>query len=104
MTQWVEKLLTLADVAIAPHFAVRPVERALALVAVDALGVVLAVLADAAALVVTVDVQREALLVDLLRVDALVRVAVAVAGCGEISVDKLRLILMFVNRKKYDVL
>ena len=47
--------------------------------AVDALGVVLALLADAAALVVEVDVEGEGVGVDLLVVLALVRVAVAVA-------------------------
>ena len=55
--------------------------------AVDALGVVLALLADAAALVVEVDVEREAVGVDLLVVLTLVGVAVAVA----------RLALEFVN-------
>ena len=56
-----------------------PVEGVYALVAVDAPGVVLALLADAAALVVEVDVEREAVGVDLLVVLALVGVAVAVA-------------------------
>ena len=56
-----------------------PVEGVDALVAVDAPGVVLALLADAAALVVEVDVEGERGGVDLLVVLALVRVAVAVA-------------------------
>ena len=46
---------------------------------VDALGEVLALLTDAASLVVEVDVEREVVGVDLLVVLALVRVAVAVA-------------------------
>ena len=46
---------------------------------VDALGEVLALLTDAAPLVVEVDVEREVVGVDLLVVLALVRVAVAVA-------------------------
>ena len=57
----------------------RPVEGVDALVAVDAPGVVLALLADAAALVVEVDVEGEGGGVDLRVVLALVRVAVAVA-------------------------
>jgi hypothetical protein len=55
----------------------------LALIAVDSLGVVSAVLANAAAFVTPMDVQRLSSLVNFLGVDTFVGVAVAVASCGE---------------------
>lgn len=57
-------------------------ESIFALVAVDSLGVVTTVLADTATLVATVNVHRFASHVNFLRVDAFVRVTVAVASCG----------------------
>lgn len=59
----------------------RPVEIGLAAVAIDALGVVPAILADATALVITVNVQRQVLLVDFRIVDALVRMPEAITAC-----------------------
>ena len=71
-----------------------PVEGVDALVAVDALRVVLALLADAAALVVEVNVEREGGGVDLLVVLALVRVAVAVA---RLALERVVLRVLEVN-------
>lgn len=76
-------LAGLAHVRVVQHLVVRPEEARLALVAVDALGVMLAVLADAAALVHAVDVDGEALSVHFFVENALVCVAVAVAGWKE---------------------
>lgn len=73
-------LAGLADIRVVQLLVVRPVEACFALVAVDALGVVLAVLADAAALVHAVDVDRKAFAVHFFVENALVCVAVAVAG------------------------
>lgn len=70
----------MTNVGFVPLFVVRPEEGGLALVAVDALGVVLAVQANAAALEVAMDVQGEAFLVDFRVVLALVAVREAVAG------------------------
>lgn len=56
----------------------RSVKLGLAVVAVDTLGIVLAVLTDTATLVVAVDVEGKVLLVDFRLVDALVRVTEAV--------------------------
>lgn len=54
-------------------------ERILTFVAINTLGVVLAVLADTTSFVVTVDIQREVFLVDVFGVDTLSRMTVTVA-------------------------
>lgn len=73
-------LLTTADIRLVPEFATWTIVFCLALVAVGTFGVVLAVLANATAVVVSMNVQGEALAVDLLIVFALVAVAVTIAG------------------------
>lgn len=75
--------LTLADVGGIQELVEGPVESRPTLVAVDALRVVLAVAADAAAVVDAVHVQALLPFVHLLVVVAIVRVAEAVAGCRE---------------------
>ena len=79
MQNYLNECLTNARLRGVGEHPLGPVEGVYALVAVDAPGVVLALLADAAALVVEVDVEGEGGGVDLLVVLALVRVAVAVA-------------------------
>lgn len=73
-------LLTLADAGVIEENAIRPVKPRFAPVAVDSLGVVPALLADAAALVASVNVQRLLALVHLRVVLALVAVPKAVAS------------------------
>lgn len=73
-------LLTTADIRLVPEFATWTIVLCFALVAVGSFGVVLAVLANATAIVVSMDVQGEALAVDLLIVFALVAVAMTIAG------------------------
>ena len=73
-------VLTLADVGVIEENAVRPIKSRFAPVAVDALGVVPALLADAAALVPSVNVQRLLSCVHLRVVLALVTVPEAVAS------------------------
>lgn len=72
--------LTLADVGVVEENAVRPVEARLAPVAVDALGVVPAFLADATSLVPAVNVQRLLACVHICFVFAFVTVPEAVAS------------------------
>lgn len=74
-------LLTTADVCLIPVFATWTIVLWLTLIAVGSLGVVLAVLTDTSAVVVSMDIQRQALAVDLLIVFTLVAVAMAIAGC-----------------------
>lgn len=59
----------LTNIRFVPMLSVRAVERVLTLVTVDTFGVILTVLTNATSFVVTVDVQRELLLVNFLRVD-----------------------------------
>lgn len=68
----------LTNIRFIPVLSVWAVERVLAFVAVDTLGMVLTVLADATSFVVAVDIQRQVLLVDLIGVDTLSCMAVAV--------------------------
>lgn len=80
----------LAHIDFVPSSSVWPVEGRPAFVTVDALCVVLAVLADAATFVSAVDVQRQPLLVHLRVVHALGGVVVAVAWFTLESVPVLR--------------
>lgn len=68
----------LTNIGFIPMLSVWAEKRILTFVTVDALGMVLAVLTNAASFVVTVDVQREMLFVNFLGVDALSRMAVTV--------------------------
>lgn len=70
----------MADIGLVPILSVWSIEGGFAIVAVDALRVVLAVLADAASLVVAVDVQGQALRVDVRIVRTLTGVVETVAG------------------------
>lgn len=63
------------------RFVTWSVKPRLATVAIDTLGVVLAILTYTTALVITVNVQRQVLLVHFWIIDALVRVSETVAGC-----------------------
>lgn len=76
--------LTLTHVGCIQWLVPWSVEFRLAEMAVDALGVVLAVLTDTTAFVIAVNVQRQVLLVGFRIVGAFVRVAEAVAGCNVI--------------------
>jgi len=51
-------ILTTADIGFIPVFASRTIELGLAFVAIGALGVVLTILTDATAIVMSMDVQR----------------------------------------------
>lgn len=75
--------LTLADVSSIERLILWSVEFGLAVVAVDTLGVVLAVLADTTALVVSVNVEGKMFVVDFLDVIALVRVTKTVTRCSK---------------------
>lgn len=72
--------LTLTHIRLVPLVVVRPVESVLALVTVDALGMVLAIFTLSTALKVSMDVQRQPLLVYRLVVHTLLCVAETVAS------------------------
>lgn len=74
-------LLTTADVCLIPVFSTWTIVLWFTLVAIGSFGVVLTVLADTAAIVVSMNIQRQALAVDLLIVFTLVAVAMAITGC-----------------------
>lgn len=74
-------LLTTADVCLIPVFSTWTIVLWFTLVAIGSFGVVLTVLADTAAIIVSMDIQRQALAVDLLIVFTLVAVAMAITGC-----------------------
>jgi hypothetical protein len=69
----------LTHVDLVPALSARPIELVHALVTIDSGCFVLAILANTAALISAVNIQRQSLFIDLLRVNALVRVTVAVA-------------------------
>lgn len=77
-----EESLALADVGGVEGSVVGPVELGFASVAVDAFGVVTTVLANTAALVVAVDIQRQAHFVHLSTVLALIGMTETVASCS----------------------
>ena len=72
---------TLANVGIVEHLIVGSVKSWFAFVAVDALSVVTAVLADATAFVQSVHIKRFAKMVNFWIVLALVRVSKAITSC-----------------------
>lgn len=74
-------LLTTADVCLIPVFSTWAIVLWFTLVAIGSFGVVLTVLTDTAAIVVSMDIQGQALAVDLLIVFTLVAVAMAITGC-----------------------
>lgn len=70
----------MAHIGLVPVSSVGSIEAVLALIAVDSFRVVSAILANAAALVTTMDVQRLTFQVDLFRINAFVGVSMAVAS------------------------
>lgn len=74
-------LLTTADVCLIPVFSTWSIVLWFTLVTIGSFGVVLTVLADTAAIVVSMDIQGQTLAVDLLIVFTLVAVAMAITGC-----------------------
>lgn len=83
--------LTLTNVALVPLVAVRSVVAVFTLVTVDTLGVVLAVLTHATALVVLMYVQGQSLLIYCLVVHTLICVAETVACCNLITISALKI-------------
>lgn len=65
-----KSLLTSTDICFVPVFASWPIEFRFALVTVDAFGVVLTILANAATIKTTTDIQRKSLIINFFVVDA----------------------------------